>query len=961
MEEDEKQGYLRKHSKERIISTEKKKKLMMKLARIRLNKSHGNSSVYDMSAFYEAKVRKLKSNNRTLARNLSEQKQISQQLYDTIVSLKEELHDSQESLLRLHYQVKGNGDYEHIIQEEVQRRIGALSEPLEATVTHVIRDASNFIENLTKVKQLVTSVISYSNKEKSNFSRRSSHSLLGSRPPLSQNCKSPRKNVVHPMVEGHVLQPATIPIPRMSLQERRRYRLQEQTEIGMEVIGELSSSESESASSDMDDSTSDQIIDEENGDCPLEGVINDDITPADSVKLTSHDEESIVNGGSPIPSSPEDSALDENNTTTVNEDPLPEENQIASGSESPCRAKSETQSSSESLKEETLRASLNAEKADQVCDEDPLEGSSWMHLVKGRCKNSKKRKTKSGKGNIRTSGLHFLPDTSSESEEEHVEIPVGKVKHGIVKGSSRSRPSRNKSSKVSISHLDLLSSNVSKRPKKSDNRSISSIRDSQGTTDVNNKNEESSTAALPSFIMNDSQSDITLLNENSDLKKSPAEKKGENITTIENKLPTSKSPNSELCKESTVNLTCILDSSMEITQCLSKGVLQSLPPLIDQSEESEISVTKTDNIQSNSNTIMSNNLSEKSQSHKASVQDSKKTNKYFKSQENETNEVAPKKQTESCIYDISLMDSSQITSCLTNVGKENVPPNINVSSEDHSMKLKDISIVVKDIMKTSPISDVDQNAFHGFPNSCNKSITPNNTNRRSEKNKCKSKRKGSTSPLKKTSKKPKKMNFSGDCGISILSNPSDSEKEDVWTPTKKTKKRKTKQSKKNATSEKKRNTNETARKSIPLSNIISSTANDNYESVPITIANDFSTKSNNDIDHQIANPLCEIPVDSTTFEAVSSDVFQDVNDIIRKHIKVEVNQIASRDTYEVIELDSDGERDPLAVNDMDLFNARPRRATLKIKSFKEPPLNTKMRNSTGRKTKRAPKKKTVKT
>ncbi|RXG60539.1 hypothetical protein Avbf_11190 [Armadillidium vulgare] len=61
-------------------------------------------------------------------------------------------------------------------------------------------------------------------------------------------------------------------------------------------------------------------------------------------------------------SSPEDSALDENNTTTVNEDPLPEENQIASGSESPCRAKSETQSSSESLKEETLRASLNAEK-----------------------------------------------------------------------------------------------------------------------------------------------------------------------------------------------------------------------------------------------------------------------------------------------------------------------------------------------------------------------------------------------------------------------------------------------------------------------------------------------------------------------------------------------------------------------------------------------------------------------
>ncbi|KAB7497550.1 hypothetical protein Anas_10127 [Armadillidium nasatum] len=275
------------------------------------------------------------------------------------------------------------------------------------------------------------------------------------------------------------------------------------------------------------------------------------------------------------------------------------------------------------------------------------------------------------------------------------------------------------------------------------------------------------------------------------------------------------------------------------------------------------------------------------------------------------------------------MDSSQITSCLTNVGKENVPPNINVSSEDHCMKLKDISIVVKDIMKTSPISDVDQNApFHGFPNSCNQSITPSNTIRKSEKNKCKSKRKGSRSPLKKTSKKPKKMNFSGDCGISILSNPSDSGDED------------SKYTKKNATSEKKLHTNETTRKSIPLSNIISSTADENYESVPITIANDFSTNSNNNIEHQIAEPLCEIPMDSDTFEAVSSDVFQDVNDIIRKHIKVEVNQIASRDTYEVIDLDSDGERDPLAVNEMDLFNARPRRATLKIKSFKEPPLNT---------------------
>ncbi|KAB7497549.1 hypothetical protein Anas_10126 [Armadillidium nasatum] len=605
----------------------------------------------DITSFYEAKFRKLKSNNRTLARELSKQKQISQQI-DTAVSLKEELHDSQESLLRLHYQVKGNGDYEHIIQEEVQRRIGALSEPLEATVSHVIRDASNFIENLTKVKQLVTSVISFSNKEKSNFPRRSSHSLHGSRPPLSQNSKSPRKNVVHPMVEGHVLQPATIPIPRMSLQERRRYRLQEQTEIGMEVIGELSSSESESASSDMDDSTSDQIIDEENVHCHLEGVINDDITPADSVKLSSHDEESIVNGGSPIPSTPEDSALDENNTTTI---PYQKKIRLHSGSESPCRAKSDTQSSSESLKEETLRSSLNLEKADQVCDEDPLEGSSWMHLVKGRSKNSKKRKTKSGKGNIRTSGLHFLPDTSSESEEEHVEIPVGKVKHGIVKGSSRNRPSRNKSSKVSLSHLDILSSKVSKRSKKSDNRSISSTRDSQGTTDVNNQNEESSTAALPSFIINDSQTDMTLLNENSDLKKSPAGKKCEkNITTIENKLPTSKSPNSELCKESTVNLTCILDSSMEITQCLSKGVLQSLPPPIDQSEESEISVTKTDNIQSEESEISvtktdniqsnSNNLSDKLQSHKTSVQDGKKTNKYFKiTQENETNEVGFKK------------------------------------------------------------------------------------------------------------------------------------------------------------------------------------------------------------------------------------------------------------------------------------------------------------------------------
>lgn len=578
-----------------------------------------------------------------------------------------------------------------------------------------------------------------------------------------------------------------------------------------------------------------------------------------------------------------------------------------------------------------------------------------MHLVKGR---PKKRKTKSGKAALRSSGMHFLPESSSESEEEYLEIPAGKVKHGKVKGSARNRPSRSKSSKVSLSHLELLTSKVSRRSKKSDNHSVSSTKECKDTSELNNQIEESNSAALPSFILNVSQTDLTSLNENSDPKNSPARKESENITTVENKHPTLASPNSELHLEPVVNRTCIMDSPMEITQCLSKEVLQSLRPFTEQSsggtntdcsslpKENEISITETVDSQNSSNNIVSECTLEQLQSQKtSSMQDSKKTNKYFKTQESEAKEIVSKKQTESCIYDISLMDASQITSCLTNIGKENVPPNINVSSEDLAMKIKDISIVVKDIMKTPPSSDVDPNApFYGFPNTCNnesnKSSINKSNNTRNEKNKCRGKRKGNASSLKKASKKPKKTDFSKDCDLSIISSPSVTEDEDVWSPTKKPKKRKTKCSKKNGSSSEKKlkeHTDETTGKS--------SEACENFETIPMTKANGVNVNSDNIIENQRANPLCEIPVDSDSLGPVSEDIFKDVNDIIRKHIytKKEIEHIATNDTYEVIDLNSEDEKEeenPLEIGEIELANERPRRATLKIQSFKEPPLNT---------------------
>lgn len=57
----------------------------------------------------------------------------------------------------------------------------------------------------------------------------------GGKPILSRSGRSPRQNVVHPMVEGCVFSPVSIPIRRVTLEDTRRCRLQERAE-GKEVL-----------------------------------------------------------------------------------------------------------------------------------------------------------------------------------------------------------------------------------------------------------------------------------------------------------------------------------------------------------------------------------------------------------------------------------------------------------------------------------------------------------------------------------------------------------------------------------------------------------------------------------------------------------------------------------------------------------------------------------------------------
>ncbi|KAL7636795.1 UNVERIFIED_CONTAM: hypothetical protein RMT77_012551 [Armadillidium vulgare] len=1038
MEESYERDILGKGSDERLRSTQKRK-LMKRLSRIKLN-----TSLENISAFYAAKVKKLKLNNISLAKELSEQRQVSRSWYDTVVSLKEELQYSQESLLRLHYQAKGNEDYERVVQEAVERRVRAIVEPLEECVSDSLRNAYRLVNNLTEVKQLVTSAHSFSDKEQLNFSDMSPVSLFGSRPHLGQNSKSPRKNVIHPIVEGHVFHQLTKVIPKMSVEESERYCLQEQTQIGMGVIGEQSEIKS---TSDVDSETLDyENRYEENENYYMKNAISNDTTDNDSID----DELNIVSGESPLPLNPEAFALGDN--------------RFSSGSENSVRAKLDTESSEESFKDETLR-SEKAEKADQLCEENVFEGSSWMYLIKSRPKNTKKSETKTCKTNIGMRRLCcILPDTSSESEGEHVEIPAKNVNHRRVKGISKYGHSGSKLCKPSVSHLDT------------GNCSTLSTRDSNGTEDLNNQNDESFLVAPPSFIINDSQNHFALLNEESDLEKSPEGEKYENLTTWENKHSTSSSTNLEFNLESVENLTYVLDSPMDITECFKEEVIRDLPPLTEECDGNteaasnfmlkEGEISKTGNDQNSLNTRMSENMTENLELPKISVQESKKANKYFKlTQENGTNEVGPKVQIDSRIYDLSLMDASQITPCLTNAWyeNENVPSNINASPEDSGKKIEDHSIVAESITKApSPTFDVGPDVpFHTFPNSCNliNTVTRSKSNRtRNENNKCKSKRKRNTKPSKKKSMKPKNMNFSEDRDMSIFSSPCETEDEDVWTPYKKPKKRKNKYSIKNITCAKKLKlqTNETTKESTPLTDLplAFSGIHQNYEINPMLKANDININSNandiglnsnandidinsnannigrnsnandmclnsnandmglnsnandmdlnsnaNDIDiNSNANdfsvkmnitvepPLCEIPKDMSTLVAASAD-------IIMKHIKKEIKYIASRDACKVPKLDSKHESDhPIRREEielfkkeeeeeekeeeeeeeeelfngeeMELFNGRPRRrkrrTTLKIQSFKEPSLNTKMRSSLGRKPKRIKEKKGMK-
>ncbi|KAK3880227.1 hypothetical protein Pcinc_015267 [Petrolisthes cinctipes] len=255
----------------------KRKKIMKKLEKIKLQRSLSHcrfSPGNDVRAVFEMKIKKLKKNNRELAKALSDQKIETNQWYSETVRLKAELQEAQEKLLSY-----ADDNFNNIVMREVQKQLMELGQPINAALSSAIENVVKGVESLTKAKQMASSISNGTNH--TSWSSSMSNSLprtSGSRLPLAPGSSnsSPQRAVL-PMVSGHVLQPARVPIQKLNIawQNKIRERSQDSKDKDMElsIIGEQSSM---TPGSDVESSiTQDSLADTDEASSFMEDVIND--------------------------------------------------------------------------------------------------------------------------------------------------------------------------------------------------------------------------------------------------------------------------------------------------------------------------------------------------------------------------------------------------------------------------------------------------------------------------------------------------------------------------------------------------------------------------------------------------------------------------------------------------------------------------------------------------------------
>ncbi|XP_069192633.1 ELKS/Rab6-interacting/CAST family member 1 isoform X2 [Procambarus clarkii] len=675
--EDEDDGQ-EKEGKVKKATTSRGKIIQRKLEKLKMKRClnqylERSSSGFDMGAVYELKIRKLKTNNRALAKALAEKKEETQQWYREVISLKGELQEAQEQLLRA-----TDNDFQKTVELKVEKRLREHCEPINAAISTTMENVLMVVEGLTKAKQLAGRALnSFRNRSSVNSSSGSLPRPLGARLPLgaTSNNISPRQSVVLPMVSGHVLQPAMVAIPKLDMMWSRkmqeRSQAREDEGLEMTVIGEQSSN------------------------------IEDEGNTSDSME---EEAEVLQEGVSPCKTEIEEHSDSLLNLCSDGENKL---------SISPQRTRSRTRTSlpdeiteSES-QEDDIQHEVGETPDKQEGNEDPLEGPSWLFSesvtnrsscsAKGRGRGGRRGKLKT---NARCTSLQSRNSVVVESSDSEEDNGVSTLKNSKV--TSFKKPLEiadfaKENSTNSLEHsylaspatmfarLEDLEAKAGRQSKRSKGRSLRANRESmERVHDVIPEKQLRSSPRSKELLRGMNNSAVAKTDESLNLHLDATVGSSSNTEPLNDShpqdtvhMPPPILPGPTKQAEFWVNdndLTCVHNISMDMTEPISKIFAQAAVEALKEEKGKEVQLER----------------------------------RFFKAESNKQLKVQPEV-AEKTPFDVSQMDATLVNippySSQRTVEKENLPPQFeNHSNADAAsvmfVNLRRVSVVLEDVLKS---------------------------------------------------------------------------------------------------------------------------------------------------------------------------------------------------------------------------------------------------------------------
>lgn len=669
---------------------QKTKDIMRKVEMIRRKKMFQQkvTPVIGMSNVFEAKLRLLRKNNRSLAKALSEQKMAANHWYTETITLRGELQEAHEKLLRMPY---SNTNIEQVFVE-AEKQIKECYKAIDKDFSMALERIVDAVEKLTKAKHLVgntLNILQFPSQSPVNiFSR-----LSGSRTPLgTSGVGPPLQRAVLPMVSGHVLQPVMVPLPKLKItsSDRRNncFLVNDENDPGISTIEEGSPTVNSDMSEEQlfqDDSEEHQP--ETNMESPTDNNILEAQSESglDSVDLGVRLER--VTGRSRTRSKAEASP-NLQATTSFRRQGISRRGTGRRGGR-----KEDSRISKLSLYEDLpCLTGENEVLAPSPEEEDPLEGPSWLHAtgntrgaLRGRYRGRRKRSSsrKDGKKTDDASTIDSsdqVEDTSIGISEMFRQTAAQEPSPRREAASTTTSPTETQSQSLDHSCLDSHASLLAR---------LELLEAKGGRKSRRLLKSKLSTAALESELR-DPASDIrTQENEQlvigSPKKMVPVSStKGPGVSlTVENKDgPCKNSPaliSESIERQRPGDITCQLVTNMDITQPVSDIIIQQdIAPTVDDTEGSQDECKPTQ---------------------------SKK--KFFKTKEQESIDEIPKV-VERTPFDLSMLNETVVNmppfSLMRTTEKENLQP-LSSGGSDEAVTLCDVSVVLKDVIKESVSAD----------------------------------------------------------------------------------------------------------------------------------------------------------------------------------------------------------------------------------------------------------------